>query len=457
MPALRHKSYRILVVDDEPEILEILSETLLSNGLICDTASNGKDALDRLRTGRYDLLITDVRLPDITGLDILKHVTAKYPLMPVILITGYASIENTKQALRLGAVDYIPKPFSTRVVLSAVEKSLKASIYQVSGGKSYQILYRSSVMEGIIDLVGKVGKTDSTVLITGESGTGKELVARALHQMSYRSAQQFVGVNSGGIPEGLLESELFGHKKGSYTGAISTTLGRFQMADGGTLFLDEVGNMSPAMQVKLLRVLQDGEFTSVGGTEPQQVNVRLVTATNRNLARAVETGDFREDLYYRLNVIDIHLPPLRERREDILLLAEHCLERFSGRHQSEVYSLSSEASAILLAYNWPGNVRELENTIERATVLCNGYEITPEDFSSRITGSASMPSEGNDASGQIDLPLLVENMVRHHITEALEKSGGVRTRTAAMLGLKRTTLLAKIKKLEIPDGTGKRN
>ncbi len=457
MPALRHKSYRILVVDDEPEILEILSETLLGNGLICDTAPNGKDALDRLRTGRYDLLITDVRLPDITGIDILKHVTAKYPLMPVILITGYASIENTKQALRLGAVDYIPKPFSTKAVLSAVEQALKASIYQVSGGKSHHIIYRSKVMENLIDLVGKVGKTDSTVLITGESGTGKELVARALHQMSYRSAQQFVSVNSGGIPEGLLESELFGHKKGSFTGAVSTTLGRFQMADGGTLFLDEVGNMSPAMQVKLLRVLQDGEFTSVGSTEPQQVNVRLVTATNRNLAEAVETGDFREDLFYRLNVIDIHLPPLRERREDILLLAEHYLERFSGRHQPEVFTLSPEASATLLAYNWPGNVRELENTIERATVLCNGYEITPEDFSSRITGAASTAPEGNIISGRIDLPLLVENMVRRHITEALEKSGGVRTRAAAMLGLKRTTLLAKIKKLKIPDGTGKKN
>ena len=312
-------------------------------------------------------------------------------------------------------------------------------------------------MKDIVDLVGKVSKTDSTVLITGESGTGKELVARALHQMSYRSAQQFISVNSGGIPEGLLESELFGHKKGSYTGAISTTLGRFQMADGGTLFLDEVGNMSPAMQVKLLRVLQDGEFTSVGGTEPQQVNVRLVNATNRNLADAVEAGHFREDLYYRLNVIDIHLPPLRDRREDILLLAEHYLDRFSGRHQQNAFTLSPEAATVLLAYNWPGNVRELENTIERATVLCNGYEITPEDFSSRITGAASIPRDENDPSGRIDLPLLVENLVRRHITEALTKSGGVRTRAADMLGLKRTTLLAKIKKLKIPEETGKRN
>jgi DNA-binding NtrC family response regulator len=455
MTALRHKGYRILVVDDEPEVLRIICEMLHSVDYRCDTASSGKEALDILRGQQYDLLITDVRLPDISGIDILKLVGKKHPLMPVIIVTGFASIENTKEAMRLGAVDYIPKPFSAQAVLSSIENILTTPMYQTRTGGTHQIIYRSGSMQNVIDLVRKVSRTDSTVLITGESGTGKELIARSLHRMSYRSGQQFVSVNSGGIPEGLLESELFGHRKGSYTGAVATTLGRFQVADGGTLFLDEVGNMSPAMQVKLLRVLQEGEFTPVGDTESMKVDIRLIAATNLNLEESVERGEFREDLFYRLNVIDIHVPPLRHRREDILPIAEHFLELYSGQSPSEHFSLAPDAASCLLSYSWPGNVRELINAIERATVLCEGYEIEAGDFPARIAGTTVLPTGELEAEGTVDLPAVLESIERKYIINALMRSGGVRAAAARMLGLKRTTLLATMKRLNVPENTGR--
>jgi len=456
MAALRHKGYRILAVDDEPEILGVISGMLRTRSYRCDTAESGRQALEMLRQQQYDLLITDVRLPDVSGIDILKLVARKYPLMPVMIITGFASIENTKEAMRLGAVDYIPKPFSAQAVLGSVENILSTPMYQARTGGTHQIIYRSRSMQEVIDLVRKVSRTDSTVLITGESGTGKELIARSLHRMSYRSGQQFVSVNSGGVPEGLLESELFGHRKGSYTGAVATTLGRFQVADGGTLFLDEVGNMSPSMQVKLLRVLQEGEFTPVGDTESMKVDIRLIAATNLNLEEAVEKGGFREDLFYRLNVIDIHVPPLRHRTEDILPIAEHFLELYSGQSESERYSLTPDAAACLMAYPWPGNVRELINAIERATVLCDGYVIDAGDLPARIAGQAVLPPGEAGTEGDVDLSDILENVERRYIINALGRSGGVRAVAARMLGLKRTTLLASMKRLGIPPDTGRK-
>jgi DNA-binding NtrC family response regulator len=457
MAALRHKGYRILAVDDEPEILGVISGMLGTRGYRCDTAESGRQALDILRQQQYDLLITDVRLPDVSGIDILKLVSRKYPLMPVMIITGFASIENTKEAMRLGAVDYIPKPFSAQAVLGSVENILSTPMYQARTGGTHQIIYRSRSMQEVIDLVRKVSRTDSTVLITGESGTGKELIARSLHRMSYRSGQQFVSVNSGGVPEGLLESELFGHRKGSYTGAVATTLGRFQVADGGTLFLDEVGNMSPSMQVKLLRVLQEGEFTPVGDTESMKVDIRLIAATNLNLEEAVERGSFREDLFYRLNVIDIHVPPLRHRTEDILPIAEHFLELYSGQSESERYSLTPDTAACLLAYAWPGNVRELINAIERATVLCDGYVIDAGDLPARIAGQAVLPPGEAGIEGDVELPDILGSVERRYIINALMRSGGVRAVAARMLGLKRTTLLASMKRLGIPPDTGRKD
>ncbi len=440
------KKFRILVIDDEEHVRDLLREMLELSGYDCEVAESGRAGLRRLR-GRdpYHLLVTDIRLPDISGLEVLDIVGKRHPFLPVIVVTGYATIENTKEALRRGALDYIPKPFTTETVISSVERALGSS--RVKGGSAPQIVYRSRLMEQVMDLVQKVARTDSSVLVTGESGTGKELIARSIHRNSRRSSQQFVSVNSGALPEGLLESELFGHVKGAFTGAVQTTLGRFQVADGGTLFLDEIGNMSLAMQVKLLRVLQDGEFTPVGSTEVLTTDTRVIAATNASLESAMAEGSFREDLYYRLNVIEIHVPPLRQRTEDILPLAEFFLERLVPG--PDPLELSAEAASTLLSHRWPGNVRELENTMERAAVLCDGQTIRMGDLPPRMTlqglpGGEELPEEGD-----VDLDGVLSNIERHYIERALEDSGWNRTEAARRLGLKRTTLLARMNRLGI--------
>jgi DNA-binding NtrC family response regulator len=451
------KKNRILVIDDEELFTTLLKDTLQLSGYLCDTAFTGKEGLRKLRrnTG-YDLLITDIRLPDISGLEILEIVGKKYPFMPVIVITGFASIENTKTALRMGAVDYIPKPFTTGTVLASVSKAIYSSIGRTKDKRSYKIVYRSSLMEQVMELVTKVAKTDSTILVTGESGTGKELIARAIHSNSFRSTQPFVSVNSGALPEGLLESELFGHLKGAFTGATATTHGRFHVADGGTLFLDEVGNMCPAMQVKLLRVLQEGEFSPVGSSEIFTTDVRLITATNMNLEEAMSRNKFREDLYYRINVIEVHVPPLRQRIEDILPLAEHFLSRLMGSEKRDSSILSSSSASILLSYNWPGNVRELENTMERAWVLCENNVIRPEDLPGRMLPCHGNPPDMHSSRDRIKLDSLLENIEKHYIISTLKQSKGNRTHAARFLGLKRTTLLARISSLGIANDTGRK-
>ncbi|MCD4700372.1 MAG: sigma-54 dependent transcriptional regulator [Candidatus Aegiribacteria sp.] len=450
------KKYRILVIDDEEHITSLLKETLELSGYLCDTALCGKEGLRKLRKKNdYDLLITDIRLPDISGLEILEIAGKKYPFLPVIVITGFATIESTKTALRMGAMDYIPKPFTQETVLSAVNNIIHKSSNRIRGGKLQTIVYRSHIMEQLMELVGKIAKTDSTILVTGESGTGKELIARAIHSNSLRSTQPFISVNSGALPEGLLESELFGHIKGAFTGAVTTTHGRFHVADGGTLFLDEVGNMSPAMQVKLLRVIQDGEFSPVGSSDVITTDVRLITATNISLEEAVSKNDFREDLYYRLNVIEVHVPPLRHRTDDILPLAEHFLSGFMGSGKKESCILSSSSASILLSYHWPGNVRELENTMERAWVLCENNVILPEDLPGRMLPSHDKPPEMCPSSDGIRLDSLLENIEKHYIINALKKSKGNRTLAARLLDLKRTTLLARINSLGIAKDTGR--
>ncbi|MFO7949735.1 MAG: sigma-54 dependent transcriptional regulator [Candidatus Fermentibacteraceae bacterium] len=449
------RRYRVLVVDDDPQIRRLLAEVLQTEGYSCETVWAAREAMRVLRRQSFDLLITDLNLPDRSGLDLLDMISSRHPGLPVIVITGYASIESTKQAIRRGALDYIPKPFSGRAVVSAIERALQ-SPGGPRGGRG-DIIYRSETMEEIMSMVRRVSRSDSTVLVTGESGTGKELVARALHRMSRRQSQQFVSVNSGALPENLLESELFGHRKGAFTGAVSTTLGRFQVADGGTLFLDEVGNMSPGMQVKLLRALQEGEVSPVGSTETQKVDVRLIAATNMNLEVAVREGAFREDLFYRLNVIEINLPPLRHRREDIMVLAEHFLGIYSSRRSNgRKLDISGEAAASLLAYSWPGNVRELENTIERACVLARGSPIQISDLPGRVVSGVEGLEETRMPEGGVNLPMVMENLERYYIVNALRRHGGVKARAARWLGLKRTTFLAKMKKLGIPEETGKR-
>ncbi|MCD4848736.1 MAG: sigma-54 dependent transcriptional regulator [Candidatus Aegiribacteria sp.] len=450
------KKSRILVIDDEVSITSSLKRTLELSGYQCDTANCGRAALRMLREkNNFDLIITDIRLPDISGIEILDIVRAKYPFLPVIVITGYASIESTKEAIRKGAVDYLPKPFTTGALINSVSNTLKSSKKRHQYKDLYEIVYQSTCMEEILDMVTRVGKAESTILVTGESGTGKELIARAIHRNSRRSKQQFVSVNSGAIPEGLLESELFGHVKGAFTGAITTSHGRFHVADGGSLFLDEVGNMSLAMQVKLLRVLQNGEFSPVGSSDIIKTDVRLVAATNMNLEQAISNKTFREDLYYRLNVIEIHIPPLRQRTDDILPLSEFFLSRMSGSEHSKKLSLSSNAVSALLSYNWPGNVRELENTMERASVLCDSEQVELHDLPDRITYSKEDLPDLTPTAEQMNLDSLLNSIEKHYIINALKKSGGNKTSTANMLGLKRTTLLARMKQYNIQRDTGK--
>ncbi|MEN8209674.1 MAG: sigma-54 dependent transcriptional regulator [Candidatus Fermentibacteria bacterium] len=450
------KKNRILVIDDAENIRSFLKETLEHSGYICDTTEYGKEGLRKLRRSNgYDLLITDVRLPDVSGLEILEITAKKYPFLPVIVITGFATIESTKAALRMGATDYIPKPFSTSTVLSAVNNAIHASFTREKGRRFRKIIYRSHLMEQVMQLVSRIARTDTTILVTGESGTGKELIARAIHSNSLRSTQPFISVNSGALPEGLLESELFGHIKGAFTGATATTHGRFHVADGGTLFLDEVGNMSHTMQVKLLRVLQDGEFSPVGSSEIISTDVRLITATNINLEEAMSSNEFREDLYYRLNVIEVHIPPLRHRTDDILPLAEHFLSRQIDSDRSDSCSLSSSAASILLSYSWPGNVRELENTMERAWVLCEDSVILPKDLPGKMLSSHEKPPEIQTSRDGVQLDSLLENIEKHYIIKALKQSKGNKTLAARRLGLKRTTLLARINSLGIVNDSGR--
>lgn len=450
------KKHRILVIDDEEAIRELLKETLELSGYLCDAVGSGKEGLRRLRgRDQFHLVITDVRLPGMSGLEVLDLVGRKYPFVPVIIITGFATIESTKEAMRRGAVDYIPKPFTTGSVVSSVDKAIRSSHIQTRSWAQPQIVYESRCMEEVMNLVQRVARTGSTVLITGESGTGKELVARAIHHMSARSTQQFISVNSGALPEGLLESELFGHVKGAFTGAVTTSLGRFQVADGGSLFLDEIGNMSTAMQVKLLRVLQNGEFSPVGSSNILTTDTRMIAATNVNLREAVENNLFREDLYYRLNVIEIDLPPLRQRTDDILPLAEHFLNHLSGAAGVAGFILSADAASALLAYSWPGNVRELENTMERAVVMCENGFIEVTDLPSRLIRSDGTSSALGPEHGNIDLNSVLENIEKHYIQNALKENHGNKTNAARVLGLKRTTLLARMAKLGIPSDLGR--
>ncbi len=441
--------YRVLVVDDEPKILDFIKEVLNANGFSCDCAADSRQALSKLRTRSYNLLITDIRLPDGSGIDIIRIAREKHPYMAAMVITGFASIEGVKEAMDLGAMDYIPKPFSMEELLQAVESVVKKQkLRRHTSGKS--LIVHSEAMKKVIKLVEKVSITESTVLLTGESGTGKEMIARLLHRMSRRSAGPFVSVNSGGIPEGLLESELFGHIKGSYTGASSTTIGHFQAAEGGTLFLDEIGNMSHPMQVKLLRTLQEREVCPVGSIVSIPISTRLISATNSNIKSEVKNGSFRRDLYYRLNVFEIRIPALRERPTDIIPLAEHFLAEMCSTGENQ--SLSNRAITALMTYSWPGNVRELENVMERAVVLAGGKTIQMEHLPDWLSDSPGQDIPWAETEGAVHLDVIVNSVERHYIQKALASSEGVRSKAARRLGLKRTTLLARMKKLGIVEG-----
>lgn len=449
---------RILVVDDESGMRDFLSIMLKKDGYDVSLAENGEEALRSVQKDIFDLVITDVKMPGIDGIDVLKAVKEASPETVVIMITAYAATETAVEAMKLGAYDYITKPFKVDeirlVIQKALEKSrlrrenilLRREIESRAGFENF--IGKSAAMQKVFSLIRQVADTKSTVLVTGESGTGKELVARAIHHNSPRKNSPFVAVNCAAIPETLLESELFGYMKGAFTGATSNRHGLFEAADGGTIFLDEISATTPALQIKLLRVLQEREIKRVGGTADIKIDVRVIAASNKDLLSEVEKGNFREDLYYRLNVIPIHLPPLRERREDIPLLVDFFLKRFSADRGPK--TVSPGAMEILMSYRWPGNVRELENTIERLVILSPGDTITEEHIPDAIRNSRPcpevIPTEIPDTG--IDLETLLENAEKTLLKKALEKAGGVKTEAARLLGITFRSFRHRLQKYE---------
>ncbi|MDE3155645.1 MAG: sigma-54-dependent Fis family transcriptional regulator [Acidobacteriota bacterium] len=440
---------RILVVDDERSMRELLAIVLKREGYDVHLADNGHDAIALLEQQPFDLLISDIKMPDVSGVDVLRAAKRVDQEIIGIMVTAFASTESAVEALRMGAYDYLSKPFDVDelklVVRNALERRqlrqenvlLKRALH--TSHQFANIVGRSEPMLAVFGLVETIAPTNSTILITGESGTGKELVARAIHVHSLRRDRPFVAVNCGALPETLLESELFGHMRGAFTGAASNKKGLVEVAEHGTIFLDEIGEMSPMMQVKLLRVLQERKFRRVGGVEEIEADIRVIAATNQDLSRLVADGRFREDLYYRINVIPVQLPPLRERREDIPLLAEHFLAKYREQMNKPVLSISHEAMARLEAAPWPGNVRELENVIERAVALERTPAILPESLPPALATGARPAAAGPPAvdlpESGFDLEEHVQQIERDYIARALERAGGVQVKAAELLGM----------------------
>ena len=447
-PATDSRS-RILVVDDEPSMRELLSIVLRREGHEVFVASNGRAAIEILEREPIDLLISDIKMPDMSGVEVLKAAKLLDPDLVGIMVTAFASVENAVEAMHLGAYDYISKPFNVDELKLRIRKALERKrlaaendllrrVLQTTHRFS-NILGKSAAMQSLFQLIETIAPTTSTVLLSGESGTGKELVARAIHFNSPRKDRPFVAVNCGALPETLLESELFGHMKGSFTGADSNRKGLVEIADKGTIFLDEIGEMSPMMQVKLLRVLQERKFRRVGGSEEIDADIRVIAATNRDLTQMVEEGKFREDLFYRINVIPVHLPPLREREGDITLLAEHFVARFSQAMGKSVRAIADDARDLLEAHPWPGNIRELENAMERAVALERSDVIE-----TRSLPAAVMPGGARRAGQAQGLPQLpqgfdleqhVQEIEREYIAEALRRADGVKMKAADLLGM----------------------
>jgi len=452
---------QILLIDDEPESCKALSLLLGQPDYQVETCYSGEQALEIIKTRPFDLIISDLVLPGISGIDVLKQVKEDSPDTCVILITGKASTETAVEAMREGALDYVTKPFNIErlkiQVIKALEKTrlVRENTYlrqQLHGRYRFDnIIGTSQVMQRVFRRMEKVTGTDSTIMILGASGTGKELVARAIHYNSPRKNKPFIAINCGAIPSELLESELFGHVKGAFTGAYTEKAGKFEVAHGGTIFLDEIGNMPQQLQVKLLRVLQEHEFERVGSSQKIQINIRLISATNANLQEQVKSGQFREDLYYRLNVIPIHLPPLKERRGDIPQLARFFGEKICKEMNRPQISIGADAIKAMEAYDWPGNVREMENIIERTIALTESpiirREDLPSDIAQRVVETASRNTE--ITSDGIDMNRVIVEIEREMIQQAMALENGVKARAAELLKINRTTLVEKIKRLGI--------
>ena len=437
---------RVLVAEDDRVARDLLCEILRGEGFNVDAVDDGAGAIERAAAGRYDLVVSDVRMERSSGLDVLKAFTDKAPGTPVILITAFGDVTGAMEAIQRGAYDYVSKPFNIEELKLTVTRALERrrlvaenrTVQNEPKTQIEDIVGKSAVMLEVYKLVARVAASTATVLVTGESGTGKELVARAIHTHSPRVRAAFVPVNCTALTESLLESELFGHARGAFTGAVGAKRGLFEMANGGTMFLDEIGDMGPKMQAQLLRTLQDGEVRPVGGSESIRVDVRIVCATNKDLDEEVKAGRFREDLYFRINVVTVRLPPLRERREDVPILVGHFLAKIARRERREQEALSPEALRLLIAYGWPGNVRELENAIDRAVAVAKGNVILPSDLPPEVGGAG--PVVIGEGGGIIeDRPTLAE-LERRYIALVLQESGGNKKKAAERLGIDRRTL-----------------
>ena len=456
------ESARILVVDDERSMREMLAILLRREGHEVAVAENGRTAIDLLNQRPFDLIVSDARMPDVDGLEVLRHARSVNPAIIAIMVTAYGSPDLIRGVAQLGVNDYVEKPFNTDVLRFRIRKELDRRRLQQenvllkramhSAHQFSNIIGNSAPMRQVFELVETIAATGSTVLITGESGTGKELIARAIHVRSPRSDRPFVAVNCGALTETLLDSELFGHMRGSFTGADANKKGLIEVADKGTIFLDEIGEMSPMLQVKILRVLQERRFRRVGGTEEVEADIRIIAATNRDLAKMVAEGQFREDLFYRINVIPVRLPPLRERAEDVAMLAEHFVAKFAAQMTKTITGISGAALNYLMSHPWPGNVRELENAMERAVALERTPSILPESLPETVRGAAPVmisPAAAAAAAAAaadappprpvldkgFDLEQHVQHLEREYIAEALRRSGGVKVKAAELLGM----------------------
>ncbi len=444
----------LLVVDDEPQMLIAINETLKRSGYSITTAGSAVEALCRLREKYFQLVLTDMRMPELSGLELLKKLRTIAPQTPVILLTAYGTIQDAVEAMRHGAFDYLLKPFSSESLEAVVRRALR-SVPGRGECAPHDILTQDAEFGRILDRAGNAATSTATVLIESESGTGKELLARMIHRKSPRSSGPFVAVNCAALPENLLESELFGFEKGSFTGAASSKPGKFELANHGTLLLDEIGEMAPILQAKLLRVLQEKEVDRIGGKEPVKIDVRVIATTNRDLAALVREGKFREDLYYRLNVVCLAIPPLRRRPGDISLLADFFCKRYAKEFGREEIHCSPEALEHLVRHHWPGNARELENTIQRAVALCCGPVIEPEDlFLAQAPGAAGPPPESVERES-FTPGTTVREMERQLIQKTLRDTFGNRTRAAKLLGISLRTLRNKLNEFGLQDRQAK--
>ena len=456
---------RILIADDHDALRRGLARGLTEAGHEVEEASNGNAAIERLHGGHFDVVLSDLKMGGSDGLDVLRTSRTLHPTTAVILMTAFGTVNTAVEAMKIGAFDYVQKPFEIEEMEVKIEKAIE--MRRIKHDLEYlrdaqkdiytfdRIVGSSAALQHVLDIVRKVAKSNTTVLIRGETGTGKELIAGAIHHNSLRTGRNFVKVNCAALQENLLESELFGHEKGAFTSADKQRIGRFEQADGGTLFLDEIGDMSPSTQAKILRVLQEHEFERLGGTRTLRVDVRLIAATNRDLSDMVQAGQFREDLYYRINVVSIEIPPLRERKDDIVPLAQSFIKRFTGELKKKMDGLQPDAQKLLMRYNWPGNIRELENTIERAMLLAEGHAIASDDLRLGETPSTG----GRDHAAIVKIPptgIPLEDIERHALIEALKMANWVQKDAAELLSISPRVMNYKIKTLGIEFPRGRR-